>query len=88
MSSFTTANEEEDEQQSKWDYERLMRGVGALMIPILVSAGLGAYLAHLQGKKPPQAWFWGKSESEKEKEDPNAPVVMKKNELKGRCKAV
>lgn len=72
---------EEEEQSSKW--ERAIRGFGALMVPIAISAGLGVYLASLHAKKPPQAWFWGGSGS-----DPDAPVVLKKNELKGRCKAV
>jgi len=55
-----------------------MRGFGALMFPILVSAGLGAYLAYLHGRRPPQAWFFGSDE----------PAGMKQNELKGRIKAL
>ena len=75
----SSANEEE--QSSKW--ERAIRGFGALMVPVMVSAGLGVYLATLHAKKPPQAWFWGST-----KGDGDEPVVLKKNELKGRCKAV
>lgn len=82
---FDTENEwgedtDEDEPHARWT--RHLRGFVALMIPIMVSGGLGAYLAYLHGQKPPQAWFWG------DKEDPNAPPVLKKNELKGRCKAM
>ena len=53
------------------------------MLPILMSASLGVYLARLQAKKPPQAWslFGGST-------DPDAPVVLKPNELKGRSKAM
>jgi len=63
----------------------MMRGFGALMVPIMASLTLGAYLAHLQSKKPPQAWFFGGSSSSS---DPEAPVILNKNELKGRCKAL
>jgi len=61
----------------------MMRGFGALLFPIMVSAGLGAYLAHLHGRKPPQAWFWGS-----DKQPEIGPTELKRNELKGRCKAV
>ena len=86
-SSYTT--QEEEEPYQKW--QRLFRGFGALMVPIMISAGLGAYLAHLQSKKPPQAWslFGGSSSSTGgSKDSSDAPVNLKKNELKGRCKAV
>ena len=76
-----SSSQEEEEQSSR--FERAIRGFGALMVPIMVSAGLGVYLATLHAKKPPQAWFWGGSKSEGDE-----PVVLKKNELKGRCKAV
>ena len=62
--SLTTADEA-NEEQSQWDFTRLLRGVGALMLPILMSASLGVYLASLQAKKPPQAWslFGGSGDS-------------------------
>ena len=70
-----------------------LRGFGALMLPILISAGLGAYLASLQARKPPQAWslFGGDGKSASSKEGGSkydAPVVLKRNELKGRSKAM
>ena len=83
ISSCSTEYESENEH-SKWDFERMIRGFGALMVPVMASLGLGAYLAHLQGKKPPQAWFFGSSSPS----DPEAPVILNKNELKGRCKAL
>ena len=76
-------NATEDEEYTSW--ERALRGIGALCVPIMVSAGLGAYLAHLQSKKPPQAWFWSKKDSDS---GDSGDVELKRNELKGRCKAV
>eukprot|EP00354_Favella_ehrenbergii_P003910 CAMPEP_0170456494 /NCGR_PEP_ID=MMETSP0123-20130129/4108_1 /TAXON_ID=182087 /ORGANISM="Favella ehrenbergii, Strain Fehren 1" /LENGTH=139 /DNA_ID=CAMNT_0010719987 /DNA_START=529 /DNA_END=951 /DNA_ORIENTATION=+ len=73
--------QEEEEPHERWT--RMMRGFGALLFPIMVSAGLGAYLAHLHGRKPPQAWFWGS-----DKRPEIGPTELKRNELKGRCKAV
>lgn len=68
------------DQEQPSPFERAVRGFGALMVPLMVSAGLGAYLAHLQSKKPPQAWFWGSSSPD--------DGSLKRNELKGRCKAI
>ena len=82
-SSFSTEYESEHEYQG-WDYEQMIRGFGALMMPVMVSVGIGAYLAHLKGRNTPEAWFWGSSASK----DPNAPVVLKKNELGGRIKCM
>ena len=78
--------EEEEEPHTRWT--RMMRGFGALLFPIMVSAGLGAYLAYLHGQKPGQAWFFGKSDSKDSKSAADGQVVLKRNELKGRCKAV
>ena len=62
------------------------------MLPLMISAGLGAYLASLQAKKPPQAWsLFGGGDSNKKKDSgksDGAPVVLKRNELKGRSKAM
>ena len=61
------------------------------MLPIMMSAGLGAYLASLQAKKPPQAWsLFGGGDKSKSKDSgkSDAPVVLKRNELKGRSKAM
>ena len=71
--------QEEEEPHERW--ARQLRGFCAFMFPLLVSGSLGAYLAYLHGQSPPQAWFWGK-------EDPNAPIVLKQNEMKGRVKAM
>ena len=58
------------------------------MLPLTFSIGVGAYLANLQTKKPPQAWSLFGSSDKKKDASKDEPVELKKNELKGRCKAL
>ena len=58
------------------------------MLHIMVSVGLGAYLASLQRKKPPQAWSLFGSNTNDSSRSEAVPVVLKRNELKGRSKAM
>ena len=85
-----SAEDTSDEQHWKEDLYQKMRGIITLMLPLTFSIGVGAYLANLQTKKPPQAWsLFGSSDKKKSAGgSKDEPVVLTKNELKGRCKAL